>query len=66
MPEFIEPWVARAWAFWDLRAALGSRDMAVKPLDLAAMPARERDILPEWIKDWDARQKAAMDAAKSK
>lgn len=49
----------------DLNAALTGR-LTVPPIDPDRLSARERDLIGEWVKDWDKRQKAAYDAATKK
>lgn len=61
--EFVEPWVARAWARWDMAAMLAAVGLPVAPVDPDTLSARERDILPEWAADWAKRGKAARDKA---
>ncbi|MBK8260269.1 MAG: hypothetical protein IPK80_02905 [Nannocystis sp.] len=55
--------MGRLWARLDLNAGLTGR-LTIPPIDPDALASVERDLLGEWANDWDARQKAAYEAAK--
>lgn len=51
------------WGWMDLRAALTVQDQPVVPMDPDRLPARWRELLPEWIVDYSNRKAKAMEEA---
>ena len=44
-------------------AVLDATGLPVKPIDPDALPAPERDLLPEWALDFQERRREAQEAA---